>query len=199
MTQFAAQFSSRDGLSLELLYHVDPDGVEYFTVIATGQSGMSQSGLAKFLGVHDKKIASWIKRVQQADPLNNSLPKCLKLFAGNYPNILGYFDYENRNILSDSFCIAIIEYYASYSKQVNKESQAKAKQALKLISCLGMQSFIHQKTGWKPNDLSSSTTNIWWQKIAGTFADNSAYDQAMQLGREYRESLHSNLPESHDI
>jgi hypothetical protein len=29
----------------------------------------------------------------------------------------------------------------------------------------------------------------WWEKIAGTFADNPAYDEAMQLGCEYRESL----------
>ena len=29
----------------------------------------------------------------------------------------------------------------------------------------------------------------WWEKIAGTFADDPAYDEAMRLGREYRESL----------
>jgi hypothetical protein len=29
----------------------------------------------------------------------------------------------------------------------------------------------------------------WWEQIAGTFADNPAYDEAMQLGREYRDSL----------
>jgi hypothetical protein len=29
----------------------------------------------------------------------------------------------------------------------------------------------------------------WWEKIVGTFADNPAYDEAMALGREYRESL----------
>ncbi|BBD58939.1 hypothetical protein NIES2109_17180 [Nostoc sp. HK-01] len=45
----------------------------------------------------------------------------------------------------------------------------------------------------------SSSKTPWWQKIAGTFAENSAYDEAMQLGREYRESLHSNSSESHDI
>jgi hypothetical protein len=33
----------------------------------------------------------------------------------------------------------------------------------------------------------------WWEKIVGTFADNPAYDEAMALGREYRESL---LPSS---
>jgi hypothetical protein len=36
----------------------------------------------------------------------------------------------------------------------------------------------------------------WWEKIAGTFADNPTYDEAMQLGREYRESLRSNSSES---
>lgn len=36
------------------------------------------------------------------------------------------------------------------------------------------------------NDLSSKP---WWEKVVGTFSDNSAYDEAMQLGREYRNSL----------
>ncbi|MEL6385107.1 MAG: hypothetical protein AAFQ89_22110 [Cyanobacteria bacterium J06626_18] len=36
----------------------------------------------------------------------------------------------------------------------------------------------------------------WWEKIVGTFADSPAYDAAMQLGREYRESLR---PSSTDL
>ena len=28
----------------------------------------------------------------------------------------------------------------------------------------------------------------WYEKIAGTFADDPIYDEAMRLGREYRES-----------
>jgi hypothetical protein len=39
-------------------------------------------------------------------------------------------------------------------------------------------------------------TKPWWESITGTFADNSAYDEAMQLGREYRESLRSDSVES---
>lgn len=31
----------------------------------------------------------------------------------------------------------------------------------------------------------------WWEKIVGTFADDPTYDEAMQLGREYRDSLRS--------
>jgi hypothetical protein len=29
----------------------------------------------------------------------------------------------------------------------------------------------------------------WWEKIFGTFADSEEYEEAMRLGREYRESL----------
>ena len=29
----------------------------------------------------------------------------------------------------------------------------------------------------------------WWEKIYGTFAESEEYDEAMRLGREYRESL----------
>lgn len=32
----------------------------------------------------------------------------------------------------------------------------------------------------------------WWERIAGTFADSPAYEEAMRLGREYRESLRTN-------
>ena len=28
----------------------------------------------------------------------------------------------------------------------------------------------------------------WWEKIAGTFANNPEYDEAMRLGREWRQS-----------
>ena len=31
----------------------------------------------------------------------------------------------------------------------------------------------------------------WWEQIAGTFSDDAAYAQAMELGREYRQSLRS--------
>jgi hypothetical protein len=43
------------------------------------------------------------------------------------------------------------------------------------------------------SDLSSKP---WWERIAGTFADNPAYDEAMQLGGEYRDSLRSSSSES---
>ena len=29
----------------------------------------------------------------------------------------------------------------------------------------------------------------WWQKISGSFANDPAFEEAMRIGREYRESL----------
>lgn len=43
-----------------------------------------------------------------------------------------------------------------------------------------------------------SSSRPWWEQIAGTFADNSAYDEAMQLGREYRDSLRPSFTEPSD-
>jgi hypothetical protein len=36
---------------------------------------------------------------------------------------------------------------------------------------------------------STSSSKPWWEQIAGTFSENLAYDEAMKLGREYRNSL----------
>ena len=32
-------------------------------------------------------------------------------------------------------------------------------------------------------------TTPWWERIAGTFENDPIYEKAMQLGREYRQSL----------
>jgi hypothetical protein len=35
----------------------------------------------------------------------------------------------------------------------------------------------------------TSVETPWWEEILGSFANDPAYDEAMQLGRQYRESL----------
>lgn len=38
---------------------------------------------------------------------------------------------------------------------------------------------------------------VWWQQIAGTFADDPAFDEAMRLGRQYREEQRPTSVEPH--
>ena len=33
------------------------------------------------------------------------------------------------------------------------------------------------------------TAHPWWEHVVGAFADDPAFEEAMSLGREYRESL----------
>jgi len=35
----------------------------------------------------------------------------------------------------------------------------------------------------------SVPTQPWWERIAGVFEDDPVFEQAMKLGRQYRESL----------
>jgi hypothetical protein len=41
----------------------------------------------------------------------------------------------------------------------------------------------------------TESTTPWWKKVAGTFKDNPAFEEAMSLGREYRESQRLDLVE----
>ena len=36
----------------------------------------------------------------------------------------------------------------------------------------------------------------WWERISGTFAADAAHEQAMKLGRAYRESLRPGAPKA---
>jgi transcriptional regulator with XRE-family HTH domain len=149
-----------------LLHHIDEEGVEYFTVISTGRAGMSQSGLARLVGVTQNSVSQLAKKIRSANPTINYLPECLKPFAGKNLRLPGYSDQQGRDILEDGFCAAVVEYYARWSKSKNRQSNVKAKQALEqiqslgmefmqerageLIQNIGMRRFIHKKTGWQP-------------------------------------------------
>lgn len=143
-----SQSSKLKDFSKHLLRSVEDDG-EYFTVKSTGRSGMSQRGLARFVGKHPSSIWDWVKKVGKADPSGNQLPDPLKPFAGRSWTLSGYRDPQGRDILEDRFCSALVEYFAWYAPDA--ETNVQAKRALGLIRDLGMRLFIHQKTGWHPS------------------------------------------------
>lgn len=39
----------------------------------------------------------------------------------------------------------------------------------------------------------------WWEKIAGRFADDPTYEEAMRLGREYREAQREDFDDEKDV
>ncbi|MBP0018683.1 MAG: hypothetical protein J7647_14200 [Cyanobacteria bacterium SBLK] len=78
--------STKNGavLSKYVLRYIDDDGVEYFTIKATGKSGMSYRGLARFVGVSQPTIHGLIKKLKNTSPEGkkfSQLPDCLKPFV----------------------------------------------------------------------------------------------------------------------
>ncbi|MGI8936150.1 MAG: hypothetical protein ACR2FS_18960 [Phormidesmis sp.] len=45
------------------------------------------------------------------------------------------------------------------------------------------------KSSLEGGSLPGIDSQPWWEEIAGTFADDPMYDEAMQLGKKYRDSL----------
>ena len=39
------------------------------------------------------------------------------------------------------------------------------------------------------DDAPKATKTAWWKKIVGVYQDDPEFDEAMRLGREYREAL----------
>ncbi len=201
MNQLPPKFRDGEVFSKYLLRSVDEDGAEYFTVISTGRSGMSHRGLARFVGVAQEAISYLVRKVRNANSKIDSLPECLKPFAGKNLTLPGYYDRLGRDILEDGFCAAVVEYYAKYSKSKNKDSKFKAEQALQeiealgiqfirdqageLIQHIGMRVLIRQKTGWQPNYNPSSSDNfqqVWaTHKVRLNVRDNLKHELDPEL------------------
>ena len=48
---------------------------------------------------------------------------------------------------------------------------------------------IEQELAQLKRQIGGKDERPWWEQIWGTFANDPSFDEAMRLGREYRESL----------
>jgi hypothetical protein len=52
---------------------------------------------------------------------------------------------------------------------------------------------IEQELAHLKRQMGVTDQRPWWEQIWGTFANDPAFEEAMRLGREYRESLRPRL------
>jgi hypothetical protein len=58
---------------------------------------------------------------------------------------------------------------------------------------------VEQELAELKHQVKSEPTRLpWWEKIAGTFANNPEYDEAMRLGREWRQSQREDYDRDED-
>jgi hypothetical protein len=128
------------------ILRVVQDGVEFYTVIATGESGMSESGLGRLCGITQQGISNLLESITTS----KAQGECLQPFLGKSFSLQARVKISGKSVtiemISDDLCAAIIEYYAF-------ESSYKTEKALyssRKFMAIGITKWIQDVTGWNP-------------------------------------------------
>jgi hypothetical protein len=122
---------------------VEENGIELFTIVATGESGMSQRGLARACGKSHTAIQKLEKTVATAEP-----PKRLKRFIGKQLRLATGLP-GSPIVYRADFCSAVIKHYAYLGSETAQDIDEATGE-------IGLNSYIQAKTGWLPNEYQSS-------------------------------------------
>lgn len=129
---------------------VERDSVEFFTVDDTGESGMSESGLARLCGVSPVAIHKFISNTSltwdREKELNPAFRKTIP-FKPNGNSNLKFGQHSNIKILSAAVCARVIRHYALDSKYKTQEALF----TLDKFATAGITGWIQEITHWHGN------------------------------------------------
>ena len=117
----------------------ESNGIEFFTVQATGESGISHRGLAILCGISHWTINDLVKNLEA-----KKASKRLKAFIGRDLHLEGVYKKQGGEIkiLRADFCAAVIKHYALEGREIAEHSMDK-------FMTLGVNTWIQSITGWK--------------------------------------------------
>jgi len=132
--------------SIPEFIRTEQNGIEYFTIVATGESGMSQRGLARACGKALFTIQTLIENLT-----NGKAPKRLERFLGKDLNLTNEIVKKGGKaiVYKANFCSAVIGHYAGKGIE-------KAQDFDDALGDIGLTSYIQGVTGWLPIALQSS-------------------------------------------
>lgn len=122
------------------------NGVEYFTIVSTGESGMSQRGLARACGKRISTIQNLIQNLT-----DGKAPKRLERFLGKDLNLTNEFVKKGGSIIiyKADFCSATIKHYSRLGSEVAQDFDD-------AIGEIGLTSYIQTQTGWLPEQYTAA-------------------------------------------
>ena len=129
---------------------VERDGVEFFTIDDTGESGMSESGLARLCGIAPISVHRFISSRSVAWDHEKELnPAFRKTIAFNAKHAKDFKPGQNLNIkiLGATVCSRTIEHFAFESKY----KTAEALFAYRKFAEKGINAWIQEVTHWHGN------------------------------------------------
>ena len=129
---------------------VERDGVEFFTIDATGESGMSETGLAQICGV-TKQAVSLMLRDLMSSKTDQNRPEPLQhkdiwCQAKGVPAI-EKSKIRNLSIVRAEVCAQVIKHYAFHARHKTPEAMF----ALEKFAALGITGWIQEITHWHGN------------------------------------------------
>ena len=129
---------------------VERDGVEFFTIDETGESGMSESGLARLCGVTRRSVDKVLRSLPATWEHEKSLEPQRNRSIRLLPNKdITSFRCQNSdiNLVRAEACSKVIEHYAFESKYKTQEALF----AYRKFATAGITTWIQQITDWHGN------------------------------------------------
>ena len=143
---------------------VERDGVEFFTIDETGESGMSESGLARLCGVAASSVHRFVSnsavRWDHEKTLDPKFRKTISLCATNRENS-SLSQQSNLKVLSATVCARTIEYFAFDAKSKTEEALF----AYRKFAIKGMNAWIQDATHWHGNAVPKNGIVLDYNKI----------------------------------
>lgn len=149
--------------------HVVENGVELFTIVSTGESGMSQRGLARACGKRVSTIQNLIKNLTDKAP-----SKTLKHWIGKALTLTDETIKRNGKeitVYHADFCSDAITHYAFLGSETAQDIVAATNK-------IGLNSFIQAKTGWLPEEYQSSQESR--EAVNRILLENAPYNALYQ-------------------
>lgn len=141
----------------------DSASTEFYTVEETGESGMSQTGLAILCGVTQPAISGLEKTLISRAP-----SKTLEPFVGKRLTLISSEEEEvsvngkpagNIKIYTAAFCAAVIRHY---DRAGNEVAQYSADQ----FTEMGITAWIQSITGWSQSEPTYKYVPYWYQRLS---------------------------------
>lgn len=165
------------------------EGVEFYTVALTGQSGMSESGLSVLAGVSRQALS------QLEDTLASRTPsETLKPFVGQILTLaisdptIESKPAGNLKIYKSSYCAAVLKHYSDREREQKLENRTATYSLIKFAE-KGIDTWIQDFTGWRQwQDSIQPHTNVYIRRIEH-MRDHQIDDDLWAVFREGSELL----------
>lgn len=135
---------------------------EFYTVEVTGESGMSQTGLAILAGVSRQTIIALEEALVSKSPSKTLEPfigQLLTLVTSNESTVtVNGKKVGNLKIYKASFCAAVIRHYDRLGNEVAQYSTDQFVE-------IGINSWIQSITGWSKSQPSRTYIPYWYQRL----------------------------------